>query len=177
MLLTKSRLIFFQKSLTLFRREPKRQGTGAGYKAEHVAVQRRVGCRLTLPFHRGFGGHEVIVELELVWQDSGSWFAHSGFRSSSVFRETPDIDGVTGMGEGTLEAGVGYDLPLSDERAFCDALEVLASRTPDQINRTREAVLAYADRIHSASDGASRTRSMLLSAINEGRQAFVGDRG
>lgn len=75
------------------------------------------------------------------------------------------------------KAGVGYDLPLSDERAFCDALEVLAARTPDQISRTREAVLAYADRIHSTSDGASRTRSMLMSAINEGRHALVGDRG
>jgi glycosyltransferase involved in cell wall biosynthesis len=70
---------------------------------------------------------------------------------------------------GLREAGAGYDLPLQDEKAFVLALESLASRSSDEKRRTREAVLAYAEKIHSASDAVDRTRAMLLAAIGPGQ--------
>lgn len=67
---------------------------------------------------------------------------------------------------GLQEQGIGYDLPLSNDQGFVKALEALASRTPEQVERQRERVLRFANEIHRGGESISQTRAMLLAAMD-----------
>lgn len=73
---------------------------------------------------------------------------------------------------GLQDLGVGYDLPLSDEKGFVEALEELASRTPEQIERQREHVLRFVVKAVSGAEAICRTRAMLLAAMGRSGSTY-----
>lgn len=73
-------------------------------------------------------------------------------------------------------AGVGWVLPLENQRRFISAIEALASMTPDARLAMRRRAHAYATRVAASSDAIEANRRLFRAALEQASGAQVGSR-